>query len=80
MNFDLTSLGTAIAQLEKSQAYANSPPALADPSLREQMRNSVIHCFEFNYELSWKMLKRYLEATEANPAEIAVSTFQRSFY
>ena len=70
MNLDLTPLGNAIAQLEKSLAYANSPAALADAGLREQMRNSVIQCFEFTDELSWKMLKRYLEATEASPAEI----------
>ena len=76
MNLDLTPLGHAIAQLEKSLAYANSPAALADSGLREQMRNSVIQCFEFTYELSWKMLKRYLEATEASPSEIDVSTFQ----
>jgi hypothetical protein len=56
-------------------AYANSPAALADAGLREQP-NSVIHCFEFTYDLRWKMLKRYLEATEASPAELDVATFQ----
>ena len=76
MSFDYTPLGSAIAQLEKSLTYANSPAAMADPGLREQMRNSVIQCFEFTYELSWKMLKRYLEETEANPSEIDISTFQ----
>ncbi len=50
--------------------------AKADPGLREQLRNSVIQCSEFTYELSWKMLKRFLEATEPNPAEIDVGTFQ----
>ena len=40
------------------------------------MRNSVIQCFEFTYELSHKMLKRYLEETAANPEEIDVSSFQ----
>jgi nucleotidyltransferase substrate binding protein (TIGR01987 family) len=76
MSLDYTPLGSAIAQLEKSLAYASSPAAMADPGLREQMRNSVIQCFEFTYELSWKMLKRYLEETEANPSEIDISTFQ----
>ena len=76
MSLDYTPLGNAIAQLEKSLAYANSPAAMADPGLREQLRNSVIQCFEFTYELSWKMLKRYLEGTEANPSEIDISTFQ----
>lgn len=76
MSLDYTPLGNAIAQLEKSLAYAHSPAALADPGLREQLRNSVIQCFEFTYELCWKMLKRYLEETEATPADIDISTFQ----
>lgn len=76
MNLDFTPLGNAIAQLEKSLAYGNSPAAKADPDLREQLRNSVILCFKFTYELSWKMLKRYLEATEPSPTEIDISTFQ----
>jgi nucleotidyltransferase substrate binding protein (TIGR01987 family) len=57
-------------------AYAHSPAALADAGLREQLRNSVIQCFEFTYELSWKMLKRYLEATEASPADLDMGAFQ----
>ncbi|PKO61822.1 MAG: nucleotidyltransferase [Betaproteobacteria bacterium HGW-Betaproteobacteria-18] len=76
MSLDFTPLGNAIAQLEKSLAYAHSAAAQDDPGLAEQLRNSVIQCFEFTYELSWKMLKRYLEATEATPAEIDASTFQ----
>jgi nucleotidyltransferase substrate binding protein (TIGR01987 family) len=76
MNLDFTPFGNAIAQLEKSLTYANSAAAMADPGLREQLRNSVIQCFEFTYELSWKMLKRYLEETEADPTEIDISTFQ----
>ena len=76
MSLDYSPLVNAIAQLEKSLTYANSPAALADPGLREQLRNSVIQCFEFTYELSWKMLKRYLEETEASPADIDISTFQ----
>ena len=76
MSLDYTPLGNAIAQLDESLAYANSPAALADSGLREQMRNSVIQCFKFTYELSWKMLKRYLEETEAIPSEIDISTFQ----
>jgi len=49
---------------------------MADPGLREQLRNSVIQCFGFTCELSWKMLKRYLQTTEPNPTEIDISTFQ----
>jgi nucleotidyltransferase substrate binding protein (TIGR01987 family) len=76
MQLDFSPLSQAIAQLEKSLAYAYSPAALADPGLREQLRNSVIQCFEFTYELSWKMLKRYLEATEASPETLDLASFQ----
>ncbi len=76
MTLDYTPLANAIRQLEKSLAYAHSPAALADAGLREQLRNSVILCFEFTYELSWKMLKRHLEATEASPADLDLATFQ----
>ena len=63
-------------QLEKSLSYANSDIAQNDAGLFEQLRNSVIQCFEFTYELTHKMLKRYLEETAANPDEIDLSTFQ----
>ena len=76
MPLDYTPLSNAITQLETSLAYANSPAALADAGLREQLRNSVIQCFEFTYELSWKMLKRYLEETEASSADLDLGTFQ----
>ena len=76
MTLDYTPLANAIGQLEKSLTYAHSPAALADAGLREQLRNSVIQCFEFTYELSWKMLKRHLEATEASPADLDLATFQ----
>lgn len=76
MSIDFSPLGSAINQLEKSLQYATSPMAKNDPGLFEQLRNSVIQCFEFTYELSHKMLKRYLEETAANPEEIDLSTFQ----
>lgn len=76
MDIDFSPLASAISQLEKSIAYATSEMAESNNDLFEQFRNSVIQCFEFTYELSHKMLKRYLEATAANPEEIDLSTFQ----
>src|ERR1035437_9307049 len=76
MNIDFSPLASAISQLEKSITYATSEMAENNDGLFEQFRNSVIQCFEFTYELSHKMLKRYLEATAANPEEIDLSTFQ----
>jgi len=73
---DITSLRNAIGQLEKAIGYAHSPQFANDAGLKEQLRNSVIQCFEFTYELSHKMLKRYLESTAANPEEIDLASFQ----
>jgi len=75
MSLDFSPLQSAIHQLEKSLRYAHSPIA-EDHDLFEQLRNSVIQCFEFTYELSHKMLKRYLEETAASPEENDLSTFQ----
>lgn len=76
MNLDFSSLKKSIEQLERSLKYAGSATAQADPDLFEQFRNSVIQCFEFTYELSHKMLRRYIEATAANPDEVDLTTFQ----
>ncbi len=73
---DFSSFCDAICQLEKSIGFATSEMAENDDDLFEQFRNSVIQCFEFTYELSHKMLARYLEETAANPEEIDLSTFQ----
>ena len=40
------------------------------------VRDACIQRFEFTYEVSHKMLKRYLEATSANPAEFDAMSFQ----
>ncbi|MBL4608953.1 MAG: nucleotidyltransferase substrate binding protein [Pseudomonadales bacterium] len=76
MSIDFSSFESAINQLEKSIMYVNSDIAKTDDGLREQLRNSVIQCFEFTYELSHKMLKRYLEDTAASPQEIDLGSFQ----
>lgn len=41
-----------------------------------QIRDGLIQRFEFTYELSHKMLKRYLEQTSPNPAEFDGMPFQ----
>lgn len=76
MPIDYSPLASAISQLEKSLTFAASDMAKNNGDLFEQFRNSVIQCFEFTYELSHKMLKRYLEETAANPEAIDLSTFQ----
>jgi nucleotidyltransferase substrate binding protein (TIGR01987 family) len=76
MTIDFSSLGDAITQLETSIEFSTSEMAKNDCKLFEQFRNSVIQCFEFTYELSHKMLARYLEETAASTEEIDLSTFQ----
>ncbi len=76
MSLDFSPLANAINQLEKSLDYATSPLAMNDPGLFEQLRNSVIQCFEFTYELSHKMLKRFLEETAASTEDINTCSFQ----
>lgn len=69
MKIDLTSLINAVCQLEQGlSAHAKEPQ-------NELMRDGVIQRFEYTYELCHKMLKRYLEATEPNPAIIDELSF-----
>ena len=41
-----------------------------------QIRDGLIQRFEFTYELSHKMLRRYLSATAASPDRVQALTFQ----
>ena len=72
---NLTSLSNAILQIEEALAYAQSDLATDDLRLARHLRAAAIQAFEFTYELSIKMLKRYLETLEANPAAVDEMTF-----
>ena len=50
MKFDTTSLGNAVRRLRQGPARCEREPA------DEQIRDGLIHRFEFTYELSHKML------------------------
>jgi nucleotidyltransferase substrate binding protein (TIGR01987 family) len=76
MEIDYTPLEKAIGQLEVSLQYATSVMAQQDAGLFEQLRNSVIQCFEFTYELSHKMLKRHIEENSASTAGLDIQSFQ----
>lgn len=75
MSLDFTPLQSALSQLETSLRYADSPMAREDSGLFEQLRNSVIQCFEFSYELSHKMLRRFLKESAASPDTVESMTF-----
>jgi nucleotidyltransferase substrate binding protein (TIGR01987 family) len=69
-NLDITSLAKAIGQLEAGLAI------LAKDDENALLRDGVIQRFEFTYELSHKMLRRFIEATSANPQEADTMSFQ----
>ncbi|STZ76202.1 nucleotidyltransferase substrate binding protein [Bergeriella denitrificans] len=67
---NLTPLANALKRLQEGwQRYQQD---ISD----EQIRDGLIQRFEFTYEISHKMLKRYLEQTSANPAQFDQMTFQ----
>ncbi len=76
MGLDLSSFQKAISSLENALSVFNSAAtkALAFET-REVIKAGVIQNFEFTYELSHKMLKRYLEMSAANPVEIHAMSF-----
>lgn len=70
MKLDLKPLEDAVIQLEDALDIYHSDLALIDPRLKRHLRAAVIQAFEFTYELSFGMIRRYLELASANPAEI----------
>jgi nucleotidyltransferase substrate binding protein (TIGR01987 family) len=64
MKLDTTSLGNAVRRLREGLARYESEPR------DEQLRDGLIQRFEFTYELSHRMLRRYLREAAASPDEI----------
>jgi len=64
MKLDTTSLGNAVRRLREGLARHEREPT------DEQIRDGLIQRFEFTYELSHKMLRRYLKEITASPDEI----------
>ncbi len=70
MKLDLGPLNKAINRLK--EGYNRYQLDITD----EQIRDGLVQRFEFTYELSHKMLKRYLESTSASPDEFDNAPFQ----
>ena len=67
---DLSALVNAIARLQEGvDTYAR------DPS-QSLIRDGLVQRFEFTYEISHKMLKRYLEGVSATPGQYDNMPFQ----
>ncbi len=76
MKLDLSTLENAVSRLEESLILYDSEIVRQNPAIRDQMRAGAIQAFEFTYELSVNMIKRYLEQVSANPAEIGQLDFR----
>ncbi len=69
-SLDFSALERAIARLDEGlQRYRHDPSDL-------QIRDGLIQRFEFTYELSHKMLRRFLKATAADPVAVDHMSFQ----
>ena len=64
MPLNFSALEKAISQLGQSLIYYDSDLAVRDPGIKFQFRSAAIQAFEYTYDLSWKMLKRYFDLTE----------------
>ncbi len=73
---DLLPLQKAIAQLDGAIKLLQSDRSKKEPDLAVHLQAGAIQAFEFTYELSFKMLKRFLQETEPNPSEISLLTFR----
>ena len=70
MTLDLTSLTNAIHRSQEAvEIYARDP-------LQTLIRDGLVQRFEFTYEISHKMLKRYLEQVSPSPAQYDAMPFQ----
>ena len=75
MKIDYSSLEKAFSQLKDSLGYLHSSMVQKDEALRKQFRNSVIQCFAFTYELTYKMLKRQLSQIVEAPGDLKQMNF-----
>ena len=76
MKLDLSALEAAVAQLEEALRLYDSDTVREFEALRKHMRAAVIQAFEFTYELSVSMTKRYMEQVSADPAEMDRTPFR----
>lgn len=74
MILDISPLSSAIARTEEMLANCRHA-AGASPSVQKQLQAGAIQGFEFTYELSFKMLRRYLQETEPSAENIREMSF-----
>jgi nucleotidyltransferase substrate binding protein (TIGR01987 family) len=70
VSLDFSSLASSVQGLEEGLARFNLDTSDV------MVRDGLVQRFEFTYELSHKMLRRFLEAASANPVEFDKADFQ----
>jgi nucleotidyltransferase substrate binding protein (TIGR01987 family) len=70
MSLDFSSLARVVRRLEEGLIRFSLD--MSDVMIRD----GLVQRFEFTYELSHKMLRRFLQAASANPAEFDEADFQ----
>ena len=78
MSLQLDSLVKSINILERSIKTANRVDD-SDKDLQETVRAGVIHNFEITYEISWKMIKRWLKENIGDAAVDSTVTRRNIF-
>jgi nucleotidyltransferase substrate binding protein (TIGR01987 family) len=71
---DISSLILAIQKLEDFLRLSTSQPS--DSPFKQALDTACVQAFEYTYELSHKMLKRYLEEIEPNKEDVDSLSFQ----
>jgi nucleotidyltransferase substrate binding protein (TIGR01987 family) len=69
VKLDITALANAVERLREGLLRCEREPA------DEQLRDGLIQRFEFTYELSHKMLRRYLREVSPSPEEFDQVSF-----
>lgn len=77
MSLILTSLEKAVAQLDEALSMYSSDMVQSNPGLKKHMRSAAIQAFGYTYELSIKMIKRYVRASVISTADVDTMTFNR---
>ncbi len=69
MKLDITAFANAVERLREGLVRCEREPA------DKQLRDGLIQRFEFTYELSHKMLRRYLREMSPSPEEFDAMSF-----
>ena len=76
MKLNLSPLENAVTQMGEALELYDSDIARQYPETRNHFRAAAIQAFEFTYELSIAIIKRYLKEVSANPSQVDQLSFR----